>query len=83
MQTVFSGPVHVSYRQLYVESRVDDDYFEGLNDACGGQTNGLCGAAVPGTTTVSWDRRHDRISQQHFAIPAVFSAADPLLGEAR
>lgn len=47
MQTVFRGPVHVSYSQIYVESRVED-FFDELTESRGGQANGLCGAAVPG-----------------------------------
>lgn len=47
MSILFDGAVHVHYRQFYVESRIED-FFEGLTGACGGQTNGLCGGAVPG-----------------------------------
>jgi hypothetical protein len=41
-----SGPAHVHYGQIYVESGLEspDDPFEGF----GGQRNRLCGAAVPG-----------------------------------
>lgn len=44
---LFSGELHVHYRQFYVESQADD-YYTGFSDTRGGQVNGLCGAAVPG-----------------------------------
>ena len=44
---VFDQEIDVHYGQFYVESRTDD-VFEGLIESRGGQTNGLCGAAVPG-----------------------------------
>lgn len=47
MTTLFAGRIHVSYSQFYVESRTDEfggDLFSNL----AGQSNGLCGAAVPG-----------------------------------
>jgi hypothetical protein len=37
----------VSYRQFYVESR-PGEFGADPSDACAGQSNGLCGAAVPG-----------------------------------
>jgi hypothetical protein len=47
MPILFDGAIHVHYRQFYVESR-GEDFFEELEKARGGQSNGLCGAAVPG-----------------------------------
>ncbi|MGC9498442.1 hypothetical protein [Streptomyces sp. WG7] len=47
MRTVYSGELHVSYGQFYVDSRPDEEN-PGPSPACAGQTNGLCGAAVPG-----------------------------------
>jgi hypothetical protein len=44
---VFDQEIHVHYGQFYIESRADD-FFEGLTESLGGQSNGLCGAAVPG-----------------------------------
>jgi hypothetical protein len=46
MPILFRGPVHVHYRQFYVQSRSDD--FDDPSAAVGGQSNGLCGAAIPG-----------------------------------
>ncbi|WP_345590083.1 hypothetical protein [Streptomyces marokkonensis] len=49
MRTVYSGELHVSYGQFYVDSRSRRDGDDpGPSSACAGQTNGLCGAAVPG-----------------------------------
>ncbi|MGI6869719.1 hypothetical protein [Amycolatopsis sp. 3B14] len=47
MTLLFEGELHVHYGQFYVESRTGE-FFDGLTDARGGQSNGLCGAAVPG-----------------------------------
>ena len=48
MRVLFDGQVHVHYGQMYVES--DLDRFGGdLAAAFTGQTNGLCGAAIPGS----------------------------------
>ncbi|WCN04568.1 hypothetical protein [Streptomyces sp. M92] len=47
MRTVYSGELHVSYGQFYVDSRRDDDG-PAPWAARAGQSNGLCGAAVPG-----------------------------------
>lgn len=47
MPVLFDDELHVHYGQFYVESRIDD-FFEDLNESRAGQTNGLCGAAVPG-----------------------------------
>ncbi|WP_460653704.1 hypothetical protein [Kribbella endophytica] len=47
MQTLMTGPAWVSYAQIYVES--SDDPMPELSECFGGQQNGLCGAAVPGT----------------------------------
>ncbi|MGW2089422.1 hypothetical protein [Streptomyces sp. NPDC001880] len=47
MRTVYSGELSVCYRQFYVESRDDEDGAH-WSEACAGQANGLCGAAVPG-----------------------------------
>ncbi|HJQ47318.1 MAG TPA: hypothetical protein VJ870_13535 [Amycolatopsis sp.] len=47
MSLLFEGELRVHYGQFYVESRIKDR-FDGLTEARGGQTNGLCGAAVPG-----------------------------------
>ncbi|WP_116114453.1 hypothetical protein [Amycolatopsis ruanii] len=47
MTLLFRGELHVHYGQFSVESRTDG-FFDGLTDARGGQSNGLCGAAVPG-----------------------------------
>ncbi|MDG9727774.1 MULTISPECIES: hypothetical protein [unclassified Streptomyces] len=49
MRTVYSGELHVSYGQFYVDSRSRRDGDDpGPSPACAGQANGLCGAAVPG-----------------------------------
>ncbi len=45
MRTVLSEPVFMHYWQFYVDS---GDEIADLKDACAGQRNGLCGAAVPG-----------------------------------
>ncbi|MET7486741.1 hypothetical protein [Streptomyces sp. NPDC005538] len=47
MRTVLDDEVDVSYCQVYVESQ-DASEFGDVNDAFGGQRNGLCGAAWPG-----------------------------------
>jgi hypothetical protein len=47
MRTVLDAEVHVHYHQLYVESDVDDEVY-GMQEAAGGQANGLCAAAIPG-----------------------------------
>jgi hypothetical protein len=46
VRVLVSGEVHVDYGQIYVESR--DDFGADLQECFAGQTNGLCGAAVPG-----------------------------------
>ncbi|WP_225797396.1 hypothetical protein [Streptomyces aculeolatus] len=46
MRTVYSGELHVSYMQFYVDSR--REFGEEPWDSRAGQRNGLCGAAVPG-----------------------------------
>ncbi|MFF4257353.1 hypothetical protein ACFY1L_39835 [Streptomyces sp. NPDC001663] len=48
MRTVYSGELPVSYRQFYVESRADERGADHPWDPRAGQSNGLCGAAVPG-----------------------------------
>jgi hypothetical protein len=47
MRTLMTGPAWVHYAQLYVESSADP--MRDLRECFGGQQNGLCGAAVPGT----------------------------------
>ena len=47
MQVLFDGQVHVHYGQMYVESDLDR-FGADLAAAFTGQTNGLCGAAIPG-----------------------------------
>nr|WP_206302997.1 hypothetical protein [Streptomyces sp. S10(2018)] len=47
MQRPVSGEVHVDYGQIYVESDPDGSEL-GLSEAFGGQSSGLCGAAVQG-----------------------------------
>ena len=47
MRTFFDGEVHVSYRQVYVNSVVEFPE-QTMPDAFVGQVNGLCGGAVPG-----------------------------------
>src|SRR4051812_28432951 len=44
-RTLMSGPVWVSYAQIYVESSGD---FSSMEECFAGQRNGLCGAAVAG-----------------------------------
>jgi hypothetical protein len=44
---VFDQEIHVHYGQFYVESG-SGWAADPLNESLGGQTNGLCGAAVPG-----------------------------------
>ncbi|WP_407560031.1 hypothetical protein [Streptomyces sp. 184] len=46
MRTVYSGELHVSYMQFYVDSR--REFEDEPWDPRAGQRNGLCGAAVPG-----------------------------------
>ncbi|WP_435243275.1 hypothetical protein [Streptomyces cucumeris] len=48
MRTVLDDEVDVSYSQIYVKSEEAPD-FGGMDDTFGGQSNGLCGAAWPGT----------------------------------
>ncbi|MGW7575117.1 hypothetical protein [Streptomyces sp. NPDC054765] len=48
MRTVLDDEVDVSYSQIYVESK-DASPFGDMKDTFGGQCNGLCGAAWPGT----------------------------------
>jgi len=45
VRTVLNQPVHVHYWQFYVDS---GDEIVDFTDACAGQRNGLCGAAIPG-----------------------------------
>jgi hypothetical protein len=45
---VLDDEVDVSYSQIYVKSEEAPD-FGGMDDTFGGQSNGLCGAAWPGT----------------------------------
>lgn len=47
MRRPVTGEVHVSYSQIYVESD-PDSATPGLTEAFAGQSEGLCGAAVPG-----------------------------------
>ncbi|MGW7682533.1 hypothetical protein ACWGID_17455 [Kribbella sp. NPDC054772] len=49
MRTLMTGPVWLSYGQIYVESGGD---FADLGECFGGQQNGLCGAAVAGRLTL-------------------------------
>jgi hypothetical protein len=46
MRVLFDGEPHVHYGQIYVHS--SSDWFSDLGAAFAGQSNGLCGAAVPG-----------------------------------
>lgn len=48
MRTVYDGDLSVSYGQFYVESRLYRPAGERVED-CAGQSNGLCGAANPGS----------------------------------
>ena len=45
VRTFVDGEVHVHYGQIYVES---DEDFPDLGESFAGQSNGLCGAAIPG-----------------------------------
>jgi hypothetical protein len=47
LRVLFSGEVHVHYGQAYVHS--SPDYGYDLHECFLGQSNGLCGAATPGT----------------------------------
>lgn len=47
MRTLMTGPAWVHYAQIYVES--SDDSMPELGECFGGQQNGICGAAAPGT----------------------------------
>jgi hypothetical protein len=47
MASIFAGQLQVHYGQAYVESANDQTL--DLDDCFRGQTNGLCGAALPGT----------------------------------
>ena len=47
MRTLLSAEVHVHYGQLYVESGPENSDAE-MGECFGGQSAGLCGAAVPG-----------------------------------
>ncbi|WP_199547043.1 hypothetical protein, partial [Streptomyces sp. N35] len=47
VRTVYDGELSVSHSQFYVESRPDSGGRERV-DPLAGQSNGLCGAAVPG-----------------------------------
>jgi hypothetical protein len=68
---VFDQEIHVHYWQFYVESRTED-FFEGLTESRGGQTNGLCGAAVPGLLflTTGLHTGHTRITVEVLDAPA-------------
>ncbi|MCO5968195.1 hypothetical protein [Actinoallomurus soli] len=46
MRTLFDGKVFVSYRQIYVDS--GSDFGGDMYATFAGQSNGLCGGAVPG-----------------------------------
>jgi hypothetical protein len=46
MTRIFDGQLYVHYGQAYVNSSENHDLY--LEDAFRGQTNGLCGAALPG-----------------------------------
>lgn len=45
MPLLFDDQLHVHYGQFYVES---ETFTSNLSESMGGQSNGLCGAAVPG-----------------------------------
>lgn len=47
MARIFDGRLHVHYGQAYIEPSESNGV--GLEDSFCGQTNGLCGAASPGT----------------------------------
>ena len=71
MPIVFDREIHVHYGQFYVESRTDD-FFEGLTESLGGQTNGLCGVAVPGLLflTTGLHTGHTRVTVEVLDAPA-------------
>ena len=45
MQVIFEGEIHVHYRFIHLSAPGQQDL---LSRSTAGQTNGLCGAAVPG-----------------------------------
>ncbi|WP_399893258.1 hypothetical protein ACGH7X_35050 [Streptomyces sp. BBFR51] len=47
MRTVYRGELPVAHGRFHVDSRREPRH-PGPSEACAGQTNGLCGAAVPG-----------------------------------
>ncbi|WP_217168529.1 hypothetical protein [Streptomyces sp. AC512_CC834] len=47
MRTVYRGELPVAHGRFHVDSR-REPWGPGPSEACAGQTNGLCGAAVPG-----------------------------------
>jgi hypothetical protein len=69
---VFDREIHVHYGQFYVESRMGDDFFEGLTETLGGQANGLCGAAIPGLLflTTGLHTGHTRVTVEMLDAPA-------------
>ncbi|WP_189929160.1 hypothetical protein [Streptomyces sulfonofaciens] len=52
--------VDVSYSQIYVESE-DASPFDDMKDTFGGQSNGLCGAAWPGTLWLATGLHYGRV----------------------
>lgn len=51
MRTPFAGPVLLAHGQAYLTT--GGDGYPELDRSFAGQTNGPCGAAVPGTCTSS------------------------------
>jgi hypothetical protein len=77
MRTVMTGPVSVSYSQIYVESA--EDYAD-LRECFAGQRNGLCGAAVPGKLFLMTGLHTGQVGfavEVHDTMPSVeYSAED-------
>lgn len=81
MRTLFDGEVHVSYRQVYVNSAVEFPQ-QILPDAFAGQVNGLCGAAVPGFLFMTTGLHTGRVGftvERHDALPPVDDAWEEIV----
>jgi hypothetical protein len=60
VRTALDDEVDVSYSQIYVESE-DAPQFGDMGDTFGGQCNGLCGAAWPGTLWLATGLHYGRV----------------------
>ncbi|MFB7088985.1 hypothetical protein [Streptomyces sp. NPDC056296] len=71
MRRVYSGELAVVHGRFHVDSR-RDPHGPGPSEACAGQINGLCGAAVPGRLLLGTGLRTGRVGltvEVHGAAP--------------